>query len=72
MWSKPFADTTYLSIIGKPVVTDGGPGPQIWLDGTTKTTTGVTAYASDSFTGYGHILAFLDWRANLLAGPSPV
>lgn len=60
-WSRPFGDTTYLTIPGKAVVTDGLPGVTVSLDGTSLTTTGATVNASDAFTGWVDVLA---WQAS--------
>jgi hypothetical protein len=57
-WSSSFTDTTYLTMAGPAVVTDGGPGVVVSVDGTSLTTTGATVEASDAFTGWVDVLAW--------------
>lgn len=57
-WSSGFTDTTYLIMLGPPIVTDGSGVVVVSVDGTTKTQTGVTVLSSANFTGHADLLAW--------------
>lgn len=57
-WPLPFVDTSYLTLLGRPVITDGGGPVVAAIDNTTKTTTSITVKASAPFGGYCNILAW--------------
>lgn len=69
-WNNAFIDTTYVIQPGVAVPTDGSGPVFISVDGTTKTTTGVTIRASAPFTGTCTVLAY-QAGANPLADLHP-
>ncbi len=59
-WNNPlrFADTTYLTLVGGPVVTSGSPPASISEDFASRTTTGTAIDASGNWTGYVLVVAW--------------
>lgn len=58
LWDQSISASSYTTIVGPPVVTDGSGPVVIVADGTTKTTTGVTIRASAAFNGYAYVSAY--------------
>lgn len=56
-FNNAFPSTSYNVDPSPPTITGGGP-ISVWADASTKTTTGITVFASDLFTGYVDVLAW--------------
>lgn len=58
-WNNVFTDTSYAVLRGAITIATAGDGiVSVWPDGSTKTPTGVTLRASDTFTGTVDALAY--------------
>lgn len=59
-WNNPtrFSDTTYLTLVGAPIVASGTPPASIWEDFASRSLTGTTINASAPWTGTAFVIAW--------------
>jgi hypothetical protein len=69
-WNNVFPDTTYRVLVGPPIIFSGGPVLIDVVDGTNKSTTGITVRTSAPFNGSVDVLAY-QVGANPWADPHP-